>query len=357
MQQGQANVKWDTSNRVPDMICFTQPSMVSHPTSRTQGQSDLTMPPQIRLDAETLQAASLLKTLFVGAVIWYLIQFAFGLPFFIAKNAQPARILHANGARAGNGLYPRGICHSLSAHHLPLSSLIERYEALLRWRHPERGLLYPAEFLSFAEKTGQIVKIDDWVLRRFCRTLAGRHRGSRELLIDINVSGRTLKEEGFLERVRDCLLNHGIDGARLGLEITEQVLVDLPNAQDLFEELRSLGVELVLDDFGTGYSSLSYLASFPVTRLKIDGSFVSRLQTGVRDVAVLRTVVALAEALKLQVTAEGVENLQQLEIVGSLGFHQGQGFYWGRPNDQLHPPEQEAFTASAGELSFPPRIG
>lgn len=203
------------------------------------------------------------------------------------------------------------------------------FEALVRWRHPQRGLLAPAVFIGLAEETGLIVDVDRWVLRRACEDAAGLPLcGAR---VWVNVSLRSLGDPRLADHVRECLEAGGLAVTTLGLEITERAVVeggDEVRAQ--VERLRGLGVEFAADDFGTGYSSLSALIERPVDVLKIDSSFVSAMPSATA-VAVVRAIVAMAAALGLRTVAEGVENEEQLDAVRALGCDRVQGFLLAHP--------------------------
>lgn len=211
-------------------------------------------------------------------------------------------------------------------------------EALLRWDHPQRGILAPAEFLSVAEESGLIVPIGTWVLREACRQAARwhEHAATQELKVHVNVSARQLTSR-LPEIASDALAASGADPAGVCLEITETVLMaDAPLAVRVLRSLKSLGLALSIDDFGTGFSSLSYVNSLPVDQLKIDRSFVHDLDSG-HEAPVVLAVVGLAHALDLDVVAEGVETADQLERLREMGCDLGQGFYWSRgigANDQ-----------------------
>ena len=207
-------------------------------------------------------------------------------------------------------------------------------EALVRWRHPERGLVAPDDFIPFAEETGLIVPIGRWVLREGCRTARALQRlrpDDAPLTMAINLSAKQLQHSDVVADVRDALAESGLDPAHLTLEITETVLMaDADLAVRRLEELKALGVRLALDDFGTGYSSLSHLSSFPVDVLKMDRSFLS--ESASEKAAELATaVVALGETLNLDVVAEGIEMPEQWDALRDLGCALGQGFYFARP--------------------------
>jgi len=208
-------------------------------------------------------------------------------------------------------------------------------EALLRWQHPERGLLAPAEFLALAEETGLIVPIGEWVLREACRQ-ARRWQtefpGAEDLTMRVNVSPRQLADDKLVDCVRTVLEETGMDPARLCLEVTESVLVEDPESSArTLGALKGLGVEIAVDDFGTGYSSLEYLRHFPIDCVKIDRSFVRGLPHSPEDVAIVGAVIELGHALNLSVTAEGVENTKQLGNLQSAGCDTAQGFLFSRP--------------------------
>lgn len=202
-------------------------------------------------------------------------------------------------------------------------------EALLRWRHPDLGLLTPAEFLELAEESGLIVPIGLWVLRQACTDAMG---WARPLRVAVNLSVRQLNDLGLVEAVRRTLADSGLPASRLELEITESTLADRRIARRVLEALRALDVQLALDDFGTGFSSLSYLQHFGFDRLKIDRAFVQPLlQPGSQATAMLRAVIGLARALRLQCTAEGIEDPFQLRALRELGCDAFQGYLLGRP--------------------------
>ncbi len=208
-------------------------------------------------------------------------------------------------------------------------------EALLRWRHPERGLVPPLDFIPIAEETGLIVELGHWVLHEVCRHLclwATAGTLTSDFRISVNVSSRQLDEAGFLRSLEDAMAEHGVPANRLELEITESVF--LKNADRigaLFNRIRSLGVRIAFDDFGTGYSSLSYLERYPIDTLKIDQTFVKRLGIGHTNTDICRMIIGLAEALDVAVSAEGVENTHQRDALQALGCPVVQGYLYSRP--------------------------
>jgi EAL domain-containing protein (putative c-di-GMP-specific phosphodiesterase class I) len=211
------------------------------------------------------------------------------------------------------------------------TSLVTGYEALVRWHHPERGLLSPDAFLRVAEETGLIVSIGDWVLRQACaQCVSWRKRGYRGS-ISVNLSARQFGQDNLLERVKECLHDSGLPGNSLVLELTESLLVE-PTAASmkLLHDLRGLGVQIAVDDFGQGYSSLSYLKRYPITSLKIAQSFVDEIVSESEDRAIVQAVVTLASAMRLQTVAEGVEHDAQAYVLRDMGVDALQGYYFGR---------------------------
>lgn len=212
--------------------------------------------------------------------------------------------------------------------------LVVGYEALIRWDHPERGLVSPAQFIPMAEQTGLILSIGSWVLNEACCQLArwAAIPSKADLTISVNVSPREFQLPDFVQRVQDAIACAGAPAGRLKLEVTEGMLLNnLEGISHKMHALRQLGVCFSLDDFGTGYSSLRYLKSLPLAQLKIDQSFVRDLEIDQNDVVIAQTIVQLAKSLALHVVAEGVENVGQLEILRGLGCQYFQGYLFGRP--------------------------
>ncbi len=209
-------------------------------------------------------------------------------------------------------------------------------EALLRWRHPERGLVAPGEFIPLAEETGLILPIGRWVLEAACSRLkdwAGDPR-TRELCLAINVSARQFRQADFVDQVREALERAGAPAAKLKLELTESLIIDdIEGTIEKMRALKKLGVGFSMDDFGTGYSSLSYLTRLPLDQLKIDRSFVRNLPDSANDAAVVQTIITLANSLGLAVIAEGVETEAQREFLASHGCPTYQGFLFSPPVD------------------------
>ena len=213
-------------------------------------------------------------------------------------------------------------------------------EALVRWNHPERGLLLPSEFLGEAEKSGHVVHIDRWVLREACRQVRAWQRslpGAEHLSAHVNLSAQGLQTDGLAGNVGEALRVSGLAPSDLILEITETSLVhDAGEAASELNTLKDLQVELALDDFGTGFSSLSHLYEFPIDIIKIDRSFVAAVGTNERRPELVKAIVELGRTLGLMVVAEGVETLTQLEYLRSIGCQRAQGYYFAKPLDAEH---------------------
>src|SRR5450830_174510 len=206
-------------------------------------------------------------------------------------------------------------------------------EALIRWQHPEMGMVAPTRFIGVAEETGLIVPIGAWVLRSACQQLrTWQCEGRRNLRVAVNVSARQMAEQGFVGSVADTLGEAGIEPSCLELELTESLVMnDVEHAVTVMHELKRLGVKLAIDDFGTGYSSLVHLKRFAIDVLKIDQAFVRDLTVDPDDAAIVTTIIALAANLNLEVISEGVETLDQLSFLREHGCYQMQGYYFSRP--------------------------
>jgi diguanylate cyclase (GGDEF)-like protein/PAS domain S-box-containing protein len=230
----------------------------------------------------------------------------------------------------------------LALHYQPqvdqASGRVTGVEALLRWRHPERGMVPPAQFIPIAEQTGLIAPIGEWVLGEACRQArVWREAGMEPLEMWVNVSGIQFRDRRLLEAVREALAESGLEPRLLVLEATETIMVENREATlATLRELKSLGIGIAIDDFGTGYSSLAYLKRFPLDTLKIDGSFVRDLDADGEDHAIVGAIIAMAKRLKLRVLAEGVETPQQAARLVHMGCHRMQGYLFSRPV----PPEE-----------------
>jgi len=203
-------------------------------------------------------------------------------------------------------------------------------EALLRWRHPDDGMIPPGEFIPIAEETGLIIPLGDWVIREACSTAA---RWPSHIKIALNLSPSQFRSGHLAQVVIKALAESGISPDRLELEITESTLLD-HNRDNVavLDELRNLGIRIVMDDFGTGYSSLNYLQRFPFDKIKIDRSFISDLSKGNEvSLAIVEAVTRLAGTLKITTVAEGIETKEQLEILRLAGCTEYQGYLFSRP--------------------------
>ena len=228
----------------------------------------------------------------------------------------------------------------LRIHYQPIVSLltgrITGFEALVRWQHPDRGLVFPDEFISVAEETGVIIPIGYWVLGEACRQTRAWQLQFPEnsLTISVNFSSKQFLQPDLIEQISQILQETGLDARSLKLEITESVIMEnLESATAMLLQLRNLGVELHLDDFGTGYSSLNYLHRFPVNVLKVDRSFISRMGVIGEKAEIVRTIITLAHNLGIDVTAEGLETAEQLAQLRALQCTHGQGYFFFKPTD------------------------
>ena len=213
------------------------------------------------------------------------------------------------------------------------ANAIRGAEALIRWNHPELGLLSPVRFISIAEDSGLILKVGEWVLRTAVREFGQLHQdGCTGLRVAVNLSARQFRQAGLADLVRNVLTTSGFDSTCLELELTESILMN-PSDENLatLRNFKELGVRIAIDDFGTGYSSLGYLQRFPLDVLKIDRAFVMDLPTSTSSVAITDAILTLAHGLGLEVVAEGVETIEQLAFLRDHGCDEGQGYYFGRP--------------------------
>ena len=209
------------------------------------------------------------------------------------------------------------------------------FESLIRWNHPTRGLVPPNEFIPVSEQTGFIIPLTLWILRTSCRQMVEWQRQSpsnKDLVVSINISGKHFAQKNLVEQISDILYETGISPACVKLELTESAVME--NAESvirMMKQIRELGIQLSIDDFGTGYSSLSYLHRFPINTLKVDRSFVNSMEDGTENGEIVRTVIALAKTLRLNVIAEGIETIHQLHQLRILGCEYGQGYLFSRP--------------------------
>src|ERR1700730_182589 len=268
---------------------------------------------------------------------------------YIAKSKGKARYVEYEASLASAALDRMELEHDMQValrerqfllHYQPVvmleSGAVHSVEALVRWNHPRRGLLYPADFIGVAEQSGLIIELGRWVLQQATRD--GRHWQVRypstpAMQVSVNLSGRQVRPE-VIKEVVDAVDAAGLDPQSLILELTESVpMADVEPVAQTLQELRSLGFRLALDDFGTGYSSLGHLRDFPVDILKMDGSFVAGIGSGLADGAILRAIIGLASSLGLMTIGEGIERQEQLAALNAMGCQAGQGFYLSKPLD------------------------
>ncbi len=227
----------------------------------------------------------------------------------------------------------------LLAYYQPIIDLatmsLKGFEALMRWQHPQRGIVPPYEFIPVAEETNFIVPLTLWIMQKSCAQLVEWQKRSplnKSLMMSINLSGKHFAQPDIVEQIRWIIQETGVDPSCLKLEITESAIME--NAETtimMLKQLRALGIRLSIDDFGTGYSSLSYLHRFPIDTLKVDRSFVSTMEDGSENGEIVRTIIALAKTLSLDVVAEGIETIHQLHQLRILGCEYGQGYLFSRP--------------------------
>jgi diguanylate cyclase (GGDEF)-like protein len=244
----------------------------------------------------------------------------------------------------------------LVLHYQPIVSLnsgrIKGFEALVRWRHPQRGYISPMDFVPIAEETGLIIPIGQWVFEEACRQVKEWQEQLPQfssLQMSINLSNRQFAQADLIEQIRNTLLRLDVKPSCIKLEITESMMMqNVESAIDMLKQIRGLGIELSMDDFGTGYSSLNYLRRFPISTLKIDRSFVSQM-TGENDNAeIVKTILMLATNLNMNVVAEGIETESQLAQLCRLACGYGQGFLFSKPLD-AH--DARAFLMKSGPLT------
>jgi predicted signal transduction protein with EAL and GGDEF domain len=229
--------------------------------------------------------------------------------------------------------------HQLTLHYQPIVSLrdlhITGFEALVRWNHPTRGLLYPDAFIGIAEETGLIIPLGRWVLAEACRQLAEWRRSPSidpGLTISVNVSFRQLNQAGLVEDVEGVLSETGLSPRSLRLEMTESsIMGNASQAFGMVRKLKEMGIGLEIDDFGTGYSSLSHLCLLPFDTLKVDRSFVTHIAGDDEKSIIVKSILALARSLNMTTVAEGIETESQMALLQDFGCHYGQGYYFSKP--------------------------
>jgi EAL domain-containing protein (putative c-di-GMP-specific phosphodiesterase class I) len=219
------------------------------------------------------------------------------------------------------------------------TGIITEVEALVRWQHPTRGLVFPNEFIPIAESTGLIIPLGLWVLEEACRQVAawhGQFRIQPPLVLSVNLSPRQFQQPSIVADVARALEESGFPANCLKLEITEGIIMlDVEATIRTLWELKGLGLQIAVDDFGTGYSSLSYLKRLPLDVLKIDRSFVSGIGHNQEDTAIVHAIMAMAKSLNFKVTGEGIETAEQLALLGEWGCDWGQGYLFSKPLDSV----------------------
>jgi EAL domain-containing protein (putative c-di-GMP-specific phosphodiesterase class I) len=232
--------------------------------------------------------------------------------------------------------------HEFQLYYQPILSLksnrLASFEALIRWHHPKRGVILPGEFLSTAEASGLILSMENWVLNEACAQLKKWHEKYPHLQnvsVNVNVSSRQFAQPNFITDVLEALQKNKLKPESLKLEITENVLIsNYSAANDVFKQLRDLGVQLQIDDFGSGYSSLGYLQHFPISAVKIDKSFIDGMGKDRKGTKLIRAIVSMTRELDMETIAEGIETSEQLSELQSLLCTFGQGFFLSRPLDK-----------------------
>jgi diguanylate cyclase (GGDEF)-like protein len=206
-------------------------------------------------------------------------------------------------------------------------------EALLRWEHPEKGMIHPVDFVSIIEESGLIAAIGEWQINTVCKQIRSwQDAGLENQNVSINLSARQFRDQDIVTIMTRALAENDLDGSALSVEITERTLIDnIGEVETVLKKLREKGVKVMLDDFGTGYASLAYLKEFPVDVVKIDRAFIAGIPENEQDTAIVDAIAGLTRGLKLDLLAEGVENERQLDKLKSIGCMYGQGYYWSKP--------------------------
>ncbi|WP_342430982.1 EAL domain-containing protein [Neobacillus sp. FSL H8-0543] len=205
-------------------------------------------------------------------------------------------------------------------------------EALVRWNHPDLGIIPPGKFISLAEETGLIIPLGEWILRESCRqTVAWHAEGYPPLVVSVNVSVRQLEDSKFIEKVEAIINETGLNPKWLEFEVTESVLADIKSTVSVLKEIQKLGIQISIDDFGTGYSSLSYIKELPINTLKLDQSFVKDIHMNEESKAIAKAIINLANSIGLNVIAEGIELQEHVDELNKDGYSLGQGYYYSRP--------------------------
>jgi diguanylate cyclase (GGDEF)-like protein len=226
--------------------------------------------------------------------------------------------------------------NELQLFYQPIMSLenqqVSGFEGLIRWQHPELGMLSPGEFIPLIELTDMIMPVTWWVVETAIKQLADWRKLGWEYSVSVNVSTRNLVDVRFVSFIEDCLAKHNVEGQYLEIEITESTLMADPDkSREVLQSIAALGVNISIDDYGTGYSSLAYLKSLPINTLKIDRAFISQMLLNPQDKIIVNSTIQLAHNLGLKVTAEGIEDLSVISDLKALGCDKGQGFYYCKP--------------------------
>jgi diguanylate cyclase (GGDEF)-like protein len=226
--------------------------------------------------------------------------------------------------------------NQITVHYQPIVDLetgqVFGTEALVRWQHPELGLVSPAEFVPLAEETGMIISLGNWVLRTACLQNKRWHDQGHKLSVAVNISMQQFQHPGFIPMIREALEESGLEPNCLTLEITESVAMkNVGFVMNTIEELKRIGVQIAIDDFGTGYSSLSYLKRFRVHTLKIDRSFIRDITTDEDNAAIVTALIAMSQQMKMRSLAEGVETIEQLHFLKEKGCNEVQGYVYSKP--------------------------
>jgi EAL domain-containing protein (putative c-di-GMP-specific phosphodiesterase class I) len=210
---------------------------------------------------------------------------------------------------------------------------IAEVEALIRWKHPQKGMLYPDQFIDLAEQAGTIVNIDQWVIETACKQLKlWKDKKKTPVVLSINISAKTFETNCFIPDLVEIINKYGVEPSLLQLEITERMLIkNVEESINKLNELRKMGIHVAIDDFGIGYSSLSYIVRLPIDSIKIDKSFVQNIHTSKEAKTIVSTIINLCKALKLRVIAEGIESRLELDYLKSNQCDIGQGYYFSKP--------------------------
>ncbi|MCB1531755.1 MAG: EAL domain-containing protein [Alphaproteobacteria bacterium] len=231
----------------------------------------------------------------------------------------------------------------VSLHYQPIVNLktgeISGFESLMRWEHPERGFISPSIFIPIAEESGAILKASQWALKESCaalQRLEQRTGYNSDLFMSVNFTSRDFAAEGFVDSVYETLSRSDVKPSQLHIEITERMLIDQPeSARDTLQMCRKAGIDISIDDFGTGYSSLSYLQYFPISTLKIDRSFIKDMHENEGSMALVKSIIALGKNMNMKIIAEGVEKLEEAQILRDLDCDMAQGYYFAKPMSEI----------------------